>query len=140
MTDTDLGKMFDDIFAEETGIKPSGEPSAAPAPLPPTEIKPAEGKPPISEPAERTVDETLASAGANAKKSFDAAMDGLVALFGGKSPGRLGSGFSFDEETYAKAKPYFQQAIASLGSNLPCHNKVLPLSKAPCRATKRPCT
>jgi hypothetical protein len=115
MTDTDLGKMFDDIFAEETGIKPSGEPSAAPAPLPPTEIKPAEGKPPISEPAERTVDETLASAGANAKKSFDAAMDGLVALFGGKSPGRLGSGFSFDEETYAKAKPYFQQAIASLG-------------------------
>jgi hypothetical protein len=69
--------------------------------------------------AQRTAAESLASAAKNTAAGLDAAIDGLGKLFGG--PGRLNSGLSFDEETYAKAKPLFLQAIANLkdaGSDL----------------------
>jgi hypothetical protein len=69
--------------------------------------------------AQRTATESLASAAKNTAAGFDAAIDGLGKLFG--APGRLSSGLTFDEETYAKAKPLFQQAIANLkdaGSDL----------------------
>ncbi len=62
--------------------------------------------------AQRTATESLTSAAKNTAAGLDAAIDGLGKLFGG--PGRLNSGLSFDEETYAKAKPLFQQAIANL--------------------------
>lgn len=61
-------------------------------------------------PAPRTATESATSAAKNTAAGLNAAIDGLGALFGGK--GRLGSGPLFDEETYAKAKPLFQQAIA----------------------------
>ncbi|MFM1975254.1 MAG: hypothetical protein RL145_100, partial [Pseudomonadota bacterium] len=69
--------------------------------------------------AQRTATESLTSAAKNTAAGFDAAIDGLGKLFG--APGRLSSGLTFDEETYAKAKPLFQQAIANLkdaGSDL----------------------
>lgn len=59
---------------------------------------------------ERTASEAAASAVTNTTAALNAAIDGLGALFGGG--GKLSSGLSFDEETYAKAKPLFQQAIA----------------------------
>jgi hypothetical protein len=46
-------------------------------------------------------------AGKAAVDSADAAMAGLVQMFGGS---KVSSGLSFDPETYAKAKPLFQQA------------------------------
>lgn len=59
------------------------------------------------------------SLGINATSSFTNAIDGLTELFGG---GRnLNSGFSFDEQTYQKAKPYFVQAarnVADAGKDL----------------------
>ncbi|MGD9171328.1 MAG: DEAD/DEAH box helicase family protein, partial [Candidatus Thiodiazotropha sp.] len=44
-------------------------------------------------------------------KGADEALTGLAELFGGK--GKLSSGFTFDEETYAKAKPHFKAALES---------------------------
>lgn len=67
----------------------------------------------------RGAGQALASAAKNAGEGLAAAIDGLGALFGGA--GKLGSGLSFDEQTYAKAKPLFAQAVASMqdaGSDL----------------------
>lgn len=55
----------------------------------------------------------LASAGKNSAAALANAIDGLGALFGGA--GKLSSGFTFDEDTYAKAKPLFKEAVANLG-------------------------
>ncbi len=60
--------------------------------------------------APRAKREIAASAATNAAQSADAAMSALSALFNSK--GRPGSGLSFDEETYAAAKPLFRQAAA----------------------------
>ena len=57
--------------------------------------------------------ESLTSAAKNTAAGLTAAIDGLGELFGGA--GKINSGLTFDEETYAKAKPLFKQAIASLG-------------------------
>lgn len=68
---------------------------------------------------ERGAGQAMASAAKNAGEGLAAAIDGLGALFGGA--GKLGSGLSFDEQTYAKAKPLFAQAVASMqdaGSDL----------------------
>ena len=61
----------------------------------------------------RTAGQAAASAAQNVGQGLNNAIDGLGALFGGKTPGRLGSGPTFDEETYAKAKPLFQAALAN---------------------------
>lgn len=56
----------------------------------------------------------LGSAATNTAAALGNAIDGLGALFGG-TPGKLNSGLGFDEDTYAKAKPLFQAAVANLG-------------------------
>jgi hypothetical protein len=86
----DLDAMFDDVLAEEMGKDK------------------AEGKKPL-----RTVRQALGSAAKNTGSGLTNAIDGLGKLFGGK-PGQLNSGIGFDEETYAKAKPFFLQAIKNL--------------------------
>jgi len=55
----------------------------------------------------RSTEDVAASAAQNAADAADAAFSGLYQLFGGP---KVSSGFSFDEETYAKAKPLFEQA------------------------------
>ncbi|MEE9873718.1 MAG: hypothetical protein PBV86_23490 [Delftia lacustris] len=70
---------------------------------------------------ERGAGEALASAAKNAGAGLAAAIDGLGELFGGAA---LGLGLSFDEQTYAKAKPLFAQAVANLqdaGTDLRYH-------------------
>ncbi|UBQ44632.1 LPD38 domain-containing protein [Comamonas thiooxydans] len=62
--------------------------------------------------AARGAGEALASAAGNVATGLANAIDGLGALFGGA--GKLGSGLSFDEQTYAKAKPLFDQALANI--------------------------
>jgi hypothetical protein len=86
----DLDAMFDDVLAEEMGK----DKAAGSRPL-------------------RTVRQALGSAAKNTGSGLTNAIDGLGELFGGNSPGRLGSGPTFDEETYAKAKPLFQAALAN---------------------------
>lgn len=75
-------------------------------------MAPLGAKPPAA-PTERTAGQSLASAGKNTAEGLSSAIKGLVELFGGKG-GRLNSGLSFDEETYAKAKPLFIQAVRNL--------------------------
>lgn len=60
---------------------------------------------------ERKTKDAAVSAVKNTADGFINAIDGLGALFGGK--GTLGSGPVFNEETYAKAKPLFQAAVAN---------------------------
>jgi hypothetical protein len=57
--------------------------------------------------APRTTKQVAKSAAQNISSAADSAMSGLVELFGGD---KVGSGPSFDSETYAKAKPLFEQA------------------------------
>lgn len=64
--------------------------------------------------APRTASQATASAAKNTASALNNAIDGLGALFGANSKGRLGSGLSFDENTYQQAKPLFIQAIANL--------------------------
>ena len=60
---------------------------------------------------ERTAGQAAASAVVNTAKGLADAIDGLGKLFGSNGS-KLSSGLTFDEETYAKAKPLFEQAIA----------------------------
>lgn len=62
--------------------------------------------------APRTAGKALKSAAKNAASALDDAINGLGKLFGGG--GRLSSGLTFDEETYAKAKPLFIAAAANI--------------------------
>lgn len=101
----DFDAMFDEILAEEMPAqkarakrKPAAE-KARPA---------AESKP--RKP--RTAGEAAKSAAKNTASGLADAIDGLGKLFGGN--GRLSSGLTFDEETYAKAKPLFKSAISHL--------------------------
>jgi len=55
----------------------------------------------------RPTPEVAKSAAKNAVEGADAAFDALHKLFGGN---KASSGFTFDEETYAKAKPLFEKA------------------------------
>jgi hypothetical protein len=76
---------------------------------PPRDITP--NPPQIEGP--RTIGGSIRSAAQNTVLGADDMLTGLNALF--NSPGRLGSGPVFDPETYAKAKPFFQAAIAHFG-------------------------
>ncbi len=97
-TSPDLNAMFDDLLAEETGSTPAAAPEA-----PKTEREAKE---------QRTAAEAAKSAAKNTAEGFNNAIDGLGKLFGG-GPGTLGSGPVFNEETYKKAKPLFQTAVAN---------------------------
>ncbi len=97
-TSPDLNAMFDDLLAEETGSTPAAAPEA-----PKTERQAKE---------QRTAAEAAKSAAKNTAEGFNNAIDGLGKLFGG-GPGTLGSGPVFNEETYKKAKPLFQAAVAN---------------------------
>lgn len=61
---------------------------------------------------ERSAGKALGSAVKNAGSALDEAINGLGALFGGG--GKLSSGLTFDEDTYAKAKPMFISAAANV--------------------------
>ena len=103
----DLDAMFDDLMAETAPVAPTPRaPRAAP--------KASTGAPQATAPKPRTGTQAAASAVKNTAAALNSAIDGLGALFGAKSGGRMGSGLSFDENTYAQAKPLFIQAVSSL--------------------------
>jgi N12 class adenine-specific DNA methylase len=104
----DLDAMFDDVLAEEVA---KDEAASQPDPKP-TNLKQAITQQRAKR-APRTATQAATSAAKNTASALGNAIDGLGALFGGK--GKLNSGLSFDAETYAKAKPLFQAAVANLG-------------------------
>ncbi|TFH49579.1 MAG: hypothetical protein E4H01_03970, partial [Lysobacterales bacterium] len=61
---------------------------------------------------ERTAAEIAKSMGVNLSSAGKNGLEGLVKLFGGK--GKASSGLSFDEESYAEAKPYFQAVLTDM--------------------------
>lgn len=73
----------------------------------------SDGKQPSGADDVRTAAEAAKDAAANVGKGADAAMDGLMKLFGGKDT--LNSGFTFSKETYDLAKPLFKEAMAKFG-------------------------
>ena len=103
---TDLNAMFNDVLAEEIA---KDEAKAQKQRAPKAPAKP------------RTASQAAASAAKNTAAALVNAIDGLSALFGQTPPTdgtiNLNSGIpvKIDAETYAKAKPLFQQAIANLG-------------------------
>lgn len=90
----DLSSMFDDIMAETAPAKPKTEKQAKAA-------KAAKS---------RAAGEAAVSAAKNTAGGLADAIDGLGKLFGADS-GAMGSGPVFNEDTYAKAKPFFQAAV-----------------------------
>ena len=102
---TDLDAMFDDVLAEEVAKDEAKNAK-------PTNLKQAITQQRAKR-APRTATQAATSAAKNTASALGNAIDGLGALFGGN--GKLGSGLSFDEQTYAKAKPLFQAAVANLG-------------------------
>ena len=105
----DIDKMLDDLLKEESEKTESAPP--LPPPEPRSERAP---RPPRAPRTERSAREAAASAAKNTAKGASNAIDALGKLFGGD--GKLGSGLSFDEETYAKAKPAFIQAAKDFGA------------------------
>lgn len=112
-TDADLDAMFDDAVAakKQADAQAVPEATAKPTAKKPGKAAAKKAKPAKTEAAKAT--ESLTSAAKNTAAGLTAAIDGLGELFGGK--GKFNSGLAFDEETYAKAKPLFKQAIAHLG-------------------------
>ena len=108
----DLDAMFDDVLAEEVA-KDAPKPQPKPTNLKEGMAQARAKKAKAAEPAQRTATQAAASAAKNTASALGNAIDGLGALFGGA--GKLGSGLSFDENTYAKAKPLFKQAVENLG-------------------------
>jgi hypothetical protein len=118
MSDDDLSSMFDDV-ANETAAPETEKPKAKRAKAATT--KNGTKKPrriaskaelaDTSKPAEveRAVKDIAKSIGVNLSSAGMEALEGLTKLFGG--PGKLNSGLTFDEETYAKAKPHFQAML-----------------------------
>lgn len=112
-TDADLDAMFDEAVATKKQADAQAVPEAAakPAAKKPSKASAKKAKPAKTEAAKAA--ESLTSAAKNTAAGLTAAIDGLGELFGGS--GKFNSGLAFDEETYAKAKPLFKQAIAHLG-------------------------
>ena len=100
----DLDGMFNDVLQQELGGRRGASTPGGATPRP---AGPGPG-------TTRTPGQAAASAARNTAQGLTNAIDGLGALFGANSPGRLGSGPTFDEETYAKAKPLFQAALANM--------------------------
>lgn len=117
----DLSALIDEISEQEAApqtAKPKAQRSS--------KAKTASGKPRVrstTSKAERTdtakpddvsrsAGEIAKSLGVNMSSAGMNALEGLTKLFGG--PGRLNSGLSFDEETYAKAKPFFAAAMRDI--------------------------
>lgn len=117
----DLSALIDSI-AEQEAAPQTAKPKAQRS----SKAKTASGKPRVrstTSKAERTdtakpddvsrsAGEIAKSLGVNMSSAGMNALEGLTKLFGG--PGRLNSGLSFDEETYAKAKPHFAAAMADI--------------------------
>jgi len=121
MSNAALSSLIDDIAAEDAQVadtakpapkrKRKTQPKAKDAtPKPRSTTSPAESADETdAADVERTAGEIAKSFGYNVSSAGMEAIKGLTELFGGS--GKLSSGLTFDEETYAKAKPHFQAML-----------------------------
>lgn len=108
LSDSDLDNLLDDVFAPpapapKPAPAPPGPPRGPRGPRPPK--GPAEPPPP---PKTKTAADIAAEAAKAGVKGAGEALKGLHELFGGGE--LMGSGFAFNEQTYARAKPHFKEA------------------------------
>lgn len=114
MSDSDFDGLLDDIFAEspETTIDTAKPRAKRPKKtgdgkkLRKTATKPEVTNTDDKEAVKRTAGEIAKSMGGNLGSAAVNALEGLTKLFGGAN--NLNMGVSFDEQTYAKAKPHFE--------------------------------
>ena len=99
----DMDALFDALLDEESAAI-LGTPKEKPARKPRAPRKPS-----TAPKSPRTAGAATASAVKNAVSGMDKAVEGLAELFGGN---KLSSGLTFDEDTYAKAKPLFMAAAS----------------------------
>jgi N12 class adenine-specific DNA methylase/GGDEF domain-containing protein len=120
MSNADLSALIDEVVNEDAAVADTAKPvqkrkrKTAPktgAPKPRQQITEAESAD-VADKAEveRTAGDIAKSLGYNVSSAGLEAIKGLTELFGGN--GRLNSGLTFDEETYAKAKPHFKAMLA----------------------------
>ena len=107
------GKGFSSATEVQDALKPEIEgpkpPRAPRPPRTPKEPKPPKAPPAPPEPPKDTfATDLIRKAAAEGVSGVENAMKGLSELFGGGK--RLGTGPSFDAETYARAKPHFEEA------------------------------
>ena len=101
-SEPDFDAMFDNLMNE--GSTPAAPPKTE------REAKERKAQQPNPKPkTERAASEAAVSAAKNSAAAADAALRALGELFGGK--GKMSSGLTFDEESYAKAKPLFLEAV-----------------------------
>lgn len=124
----DISALFDEVAQENNAVetsKPKAKRStkgktATGKPRPkPKEAQAEKIDPENKEDTKRTASAIAKDIGANLSDAGLNALDGLAKLFGGN--GKMNSGLSFDEDTYAKAKPHFVQSAKSTieaGKNL----------------------
>lgn len=96
----DSQSLLNDVLDEEFGATPVAKPRATRKPR-------AAKAPPVTKP---TVAEAAGSAVKNFSEASTQALKGIAALFD-PGKGTLGSGPVFNEDTWAKAKPLFVQAV-----------------------------
>lgn len=121
MSNSQLSALIDDIAAEDAQVADTAKPAPKrkrktqpkakdAAPKPRSTTSPAESADETdAADVERTAGEIAKSFGYNVSSAGMEAIKGLTELFGGS--GKLSSGLTFDEETYAKAKPHFQAML-----------------------------
>ncbi|HEU4617099.1 MAG TPA: strawberry notch C-terminal domain-containing protein, partial [Gammaproteobacteria bacterium] len=122
LSDDALDAMVD-AAVEQTGAAETEKPAKQRAKRTRAPKAPGEKKPRIRKTAtraertdvtqpeavERTTKEIAKSLGYNLTSAGENALKGLTELFGG--PGKLNSGLTFDEDTYARAKPHFEAML-----------------------------
>ena len=103
----DIEKIINDVLGEKEAEAPAPAPETAKRPVTP-QVPAIPGTTPLgAKPTAKVVKDVLIETA----KGIDDVTKGLSDLFGGGDKGRLGAGPSFDEETYAKAKPLFISGV-----------------------------
>lgn len=120
MSNAELSSLIDEIAAEDTQVVDTAKPVAkrkrrtlpkTGAAKPRDQVSQAEAADTADNAdVQRTAQEIAQSLGYNVSSAGMQAIEGLTKLFGGS--GKLNSGLTFDEETYAQAKPHFQAMLS----------------------------
>lgn len=126
MTDQQIDDLFNQALADVIGESPevaageSEETVETPKPQRPgtasTTKAPQRRRPRTATPRRGSATKAIKQAGKEAAEGLREAGNALNILFG--DPNKLSSGFTFDEDSYRKAKPHFQAAFEHLNVSL----------------------
>jgi len=107
MTHEDINALLDEVMGKDEAPGPAFE--QAPPSKPPTTPKAKAGPKKLPRKRAGSATEAAKQGAKSTTEAIDEALSGLYQLLGG-GKARLGAGLTFDEETYAAAKPAFARA------------------------------